>query len=410
MSSVNARQTVLFVDENEAFLQELEAGLKAVRSLWNPVYQRSVVEAAKFVAATPPDVIVASLDMTGSNGLKLLRAVQNARPEAVRFGLVSDEGSEDARKAASVAHQLLHKPLDLHEYQVLINRAISLRERLRESPLKKKLHDVGGLPSLPSLYRQVMKEINSEDASVAAVGEIIQQDIGMSAKLLQIVNSAAIGLRHEVSNVVQAASLLGLQRVSSMLLMVEVFSTVVEKSLPRGFSVDALWSHSLAVAEMAKAIAAEEIDEEKIIDDSFTAGMLHDIGLVILASRLPEELSEALELARKNGLSLFDAEKKLFEGTHAEVGGYLLELWGLPDPIIEAITYHDFPSAVPEKDYPSAMPEHGFTPLTAVHVANYFCEDERKEAFGVLEGEADIVFLERLGFDARMEAWWDATH
>jgi hypothetical protein len=78
---------------------------------------------------------------------------------------------------------------------------------------------------------------------------------------------------------------------------------------------------------------------------------------------------------------------------------------GLPDPIIEAITFHDSPSALPEEDYPSGFPANGFTPLVAVHVANYFCSDERESAYGCVEGDLDTPFIERLGYAEHIEAW-----
>jgi hypothetical protein len=135
--------------------------------------------------------------------------------------------------------------------------------------------------------------------------------------------------------------------------------------------------------------------------------LLHDLGLVILATRMPKELGDALRLAKAEQISLFEAEKRVFQSTHDEAGGYLLELWGLPDPLVESVTYHDYPSVVPEKNYHSAVPEHGFTPLTAVHVADYFCEDERAKAYGAAEAEADMAFLDRMGFTEKLEEWWE---
>ena len=406
----NSKKRVIFVDNDAAFLEELKSLLNFSESAWDIQYAISGEQALSAMETAPPDVVVADLDMQDFPAVDFLKRVRELHPRAVRFTLTTSDQHPSMALATTVAHQFLHKPCDPHEFQVLIARACALRERLTGSTLKEKLHDVDGLPSLPSLYQRIMTEIHSSDPSIAVIGEIIEQDIGMSAKLLQIVNSAGIGLQHEVSNVVQAASLLGLQKVSSMALMIEVFSVVAGAKLPSGFSVDALWNHSLKVGEFATAIAKSEVDDSKLIDDSFTAGMLHDLGLVVFASRLPNELSQALDNARDTGTTLFAAEKALFNGTHAEAGGYLLELWGLPDAIVEAVTYHDYPSGLPEEDYPSNLSEHCFTPLIAVHIANYFCEEERKAEFGAAESELDTFFLERLGLTEKIETWWDACH
>jgi HD-like signal output (HDOD) protein len=290
---------------------------------------------------------------------------------------------------------------------VLVSRAFAVRDRLKQCPLRQRLLRVGGIPSLPVLYQRVMVEIQSTDSCAASVAHIIEQDPGMSARLLQIVNSAGVGLAHRVSNITQAVSLLGLDRMRTLVLAAELYSMLDNRKLPRGFSADALWQHSLAVATYAKAIALGEGVEEDIVDDAFMAGLLHDIGLVVLATSLPDELAQVLALAKEKRLSLFEAERKLFQATHAEIGGYLLELWGLPDPVVVAISFHDFPSAVPEEHYPSAYPAHGFTALTAVHVANYFHEDEQREAQGHPPVEADVEHLNSLGFTEKLGAWWD---
>jgi hypothetical protein len=133
--------------------------------------------------------------------------------------------------------------------------------------------------------------------------------------------------------------------------------------------------------------------------------MLHDVGMVILAAHFSTELAAILKMAEDQEMTLWDAEKEVLGTTHAEIGGYLLELWGLADPIVEAVTFHDLPSSIPEEEYPSMVPEHGFTPLMAVHVGNYFCEDERRSAYGCLEGDIDSFYLERLGFMDKVPQW-----
>ena len=175
--------------------------------------------------------------------------------------------------------------------------------------------------------------------------------------------------------------------------------------LPPGFSLEGLWAHSLKVGNYSKIIAQESIDDRKLADASLTAGMLHDVGMVVLAAHFSNELANVLTMTREQEITLWDAEKEVFGTTHAEIGGYLLELWGLADPIVEAVTFHDLPSGVPEEEYPSMVPEHGFTPLMAVHVANYFCEDERSAAYGGIEGDIDSFYLERLDFMDKLPEW-----
>lgn len=400
---------VLFAEPDADSVEKLKRALSFEIKQWDVVFVSTGREAAAALGKGEPfDVIVGEMKLPDMSGIDFFAVVMKRFPQAVRLCLSDSTDTQALFKVSTVTHQFLSKPYEPHDLRTLINRAVAIRDHLNDCPLRKRLHEIGALPSLPVLYQEIMREVHSPEPSVSKVAAIIEKDVAMSAKLLQIVNSAGVGLRNPVSSITQAASLLGLDKLRSMVLLVEVYSLADQKGLPKGMSAQALWDHSLKVAEYSKAIAEYQVEERKIIDDSFMAGLLHDIGLIILATGLPEELGKALKLAKEQGLSLFEAEKEVFGATHAVVGGYLLELWGLPDSIVLAITFHDYPTAVPEEDYPSGLPEHGFTPLTAVHVANYFLEDEEQTKYGFGEPEVDRDHLESLGFQDCLEAWWDA--
>lgn len=402
---------ILFVDPIPESLDGLRRSLRAHRGTWDMHYSPSYQDARDHMAAeTPADILVAAVENRNEESISFLAAMKEQHPKTVRFSVSSTSDDLLSLQSSSIAHQCLEKPYDTHELEILITRAFTLRERLQGCALRERLHDLDALPSLPALYRRIIEAINSTDTSIGEIAELLQQDISLSAKLLQIVNSAAIGLRNQVTDVAQAATLLGLEKISAMVLAVEVFSMVGQKALPPGFSLDALWSHSIRVAEGARTIAVDACDDRKAIDATFTAGLLHDVGLILLAANFPDELTESLRRAKTDETTLWEAERETFAATHAELGGYLLELWGLPDPIVEAITYHDIPSALPEEEYPSAVPKHGFTPLTGVHVANYFSADERQTAYGCVEGELDVLYMERTGYSAKLEDWLVLCH
>ncbi len=398
---------VLFVDWGDEHSQTFTEALKSQAYGWNVIWESSLDTARKLLYESADiEVVVVSIDQHGSEGVQFLTDVKDNLPEMVRISAISGDNSQLFFKAASVSHQCVDKPYDAYEVKILMLRAQSLRERLGTCALRERLHAIGGLPSLPKLYKEIMEEMHSPEASLARVGEIVEQDVSLSAKILQVVNSAAIGIRNEVTSVSQAVTLLGMEKLSSMVLLAEVYSLVGQEKLPTGFSLDGLWRHSLRVANYSKMIAQDAIDDAHLADAAMTAGLLHDVGMVILAAHFSEDLGKVLAMAEEQDITLWEAEKEVFGSTHAEIGGYLLELWGLPDPIVEAVTFHDLPSGVPEEDYPSLVPEHGFTPLTAVHIANYFCEDERRAAYGCVEGEIDSFYMERLGFMDNLEEWW----
>jgi putative nucleotidyltransferase with HDIG domain len=150
-----------------------------------------------------------------------------------------------------------------------------------------------------------------------------------------------------------------------------------------------LWEHSQQVAELATQIAHAERAGDRVVRESGLAGLFHDIGRLTLASQLPGPYREVMGAMLSENLSAADAERRLFGASHAEVGAYLLGLWGLPDPLVEAVAWHH---------NPSACPGNSFTPLTAVHVADAVLRAEE----GVLP---DMEYLERLGLAERWDVW-----
>lgn len=398
---------ILFVDENHETLQTLEEMFNDRRKIWNMTFVDSPTAAIDIMNGEGGiDLVAVDIRMESLDGLDFLSTVKAQSPQITRFALGEAEDGQQLLDAANLAHQFVEKPYDAHDVRSAISRALALRERLHNCPLREDLLKMGAIPTLPALYGELMDHLDSPDVSVGGIAELISKDVAISAKVLQVVNSSAAGRRRAVSNISEAADSLGLEKLTTIIRMVEAFTVAEEDALPEGFSLDTLWQHSLTVAEYAKKIAEESTDDPRVIDASFTGGLLHDIGMIILAANMPELLCEALVKARETDVSLYDAEKEVFNATHTEVGGFLLDLWGLPDPIVEATTFHDFPVALPEEEYFEGGVKPDFRPLTAVHVANCFCEDERREAYGCTEADVDNIYLERHGYLELTDEWW----
>jgi len=406
---------VLFVDDEINVLNGLKRMLRGTARDWNMSFSQSGEAALEVMEKFPDfDVVVTDLNMAGLSGADFLLKVRENYPKTVRFVL---SGSTDAQlmlKVSNVAHQVLGKPCEPRQLYSAVSRAFSLRDQLDNDNMRKILNRMEKLPALPGVYEKILQEMVLEDASVGHVGTLIEQDPAMSAKVLQIVNSAYMGVRNPVSNLMQACSLLGLENLKNVVLMAEVFDLSVGKRLPGGFSLEGLWQHCLSVGEGARNIAVRETDNKKVIDRAFTAGLLHEVGQLILATYLTDDFARAIEHARRSHLTLMDAEREVLGVTHAQMGSYLLELWGLPDPVVEAIAYHVFPSACPVEPY--SLMESGyavedsesFSPLTAVHVANYFAEE--RDSLGFMRTDADTAYLEHLGYTDRMDPWWDCCN
>ena len=390
------KKHILFVDDEPKILDGLGRMLRGTRHEWDMKFVESGPEALEILEKEPFDIVVSDMRMPGMDGLQLLTEVKKRYPHIVRIVLSGHSDQEMILKSIRPAHQYLSKPCDPETLKSTISRACSLRDLLKHSSLKRLVSQMESLPSLPSLYFEVMDELQCPEPSINKLGQIIAKDLGMSTKILQLVNSAFFGVPRHVSNPAQAVTLLGLDTVKALVLTVEVFSKFNQAELP-SFPVERLWSHSIKSGAIAREIAkAENIDEE-LIDDAFMAGLLHDIGKLILATRLSENYKEVLELVRHQEIVFSDAEQQILGATHAEVGAYLLGLWGLPYPIVEVVAYHHVPN-----NYPAEF----FGPLTAVHIANVLeYKGNHDPILDMAISKIDYQYLEKLNLVDRLSVW-----
>jgi len=353
-------------------------------------------EALDLMATKPFDVIVSDMRMPGMDGATLLTEVMNRHPQTVRFVLSGQSDEETIFRSIGPTQQFMAKPCDPEVLKATVDRAFALRDQLNSEDIKRLVSQMPVLPPLPESYKRLMDELRSPDCSIGAVGRIIGSDVGMTAKILQWVNSAFFGVRQHVSNPTQAISFLGLDTIRALVLMLGAFSHVAEAKLPAGFSFDGFCQHSIAVGAYAQAICKSEGLGDKDLSDTFTGAILHDSGMLILAINRLTQYREVLSRTLRDPVALTDAELEAFGCTHAEVGAYLLGLWGLPDPVVEAVAFHHRPSECPAQH---------FSPLTAVHVADYLEHETRDESKGRKRPQLDFDYLKRLGLENRLSTW-----
>jgi HD-like signal output (HDOD) protein len=220
----------------------------------------------------------------------------------------------------------------------------------------------------------------------------------MTAQFLKLVNSAYFGLSRPVTSPFEAAMYLGLDTIKLLVLAVHTFSQF-DDLRSRGFRLDELMQHSLSTAGRAGQIAKLEDSTQKIVNECFIGGMLHDIGKLLMAANYSEDYQQVTRLVDDEGLSPCAAEKAVFGVNHAGVGGYLLGLWGLPVPVVEAIALHHCPHQTPSPV---------FGALTAVHAANVFEHEGAAGSHAAAENQLDGPYLATLGLTHRVGAWRQA--
>lgn len=402
---MSTKRSILFVDDEPRVLSGLERMLRPMRHVWTMSFAQSGREALDLLKERHFDAVVTDIRMPVMNGLELLSEVKRLYPDTVRIILSGESDREMTLKAVNVSHQFLNKPCDTEILKDAISRVGELSLILQKDSIKAMVSRMDSLPSLPSLYVEIMQEIQSRDSSIKKIGDIIGRDLGMTAKILQLVNSSYFSLPRHISSPEQAVFLLGLDTIKSLVLSIHVFSRFKLKNMPDSY-LRRLWDHSMITAQSSKRIATQERQEQIVIDNSFMAGLLHDSGKLVMASCFNDQYGELVSSVKDNGL-FTKKEKEIFDVTHAEAGAYLMGLWGLPHSIIEAIAFHHAPGRSMTRQ---------FTPLTAVYIADML-EQEKSGSFtdkpepeidheylSSMELRSSYPFLEAMGSDGPGEA------
>lgn len=351
---------VLFVDDEPNVLQGLRRMLRPQRDEWDMGFASSGAAALAAMRESPYDVIVCDMRMPGMDGAQVLAAVRDQFPGTTRIVLSGQSDDESVLRTVGPAHQFLSKPCDPSALRDAIARAQSLRRLLKSESLLSLVGRIDALPPLPRVYTELVEILESPGSSAKEVAYVVSKDVGMAAKILQLVNSAFFGLPRRVTNMTMAVSYLGNETIRSLVLTANVFSQLGQRRL-EWFPMEALWDHCILVGAVASRACAIHQTERSLADDAMLAGSLHDVGRLVLAVADGTAYQEAMALAAREGLSAGDAEARVLGATHAEAGAYLLGLWGLPDPVVEAVAYHHRPQ---EAGAPC------WSTLAVVHVAD----------------------------------------
>jgi len=333
--------------------------------------------------------------MPEMDGTQLLAQVKQRHPHVVRLILSGHVEQETTIKSVRFAHQCLSKPCDVEVLKQTLAKLFALRDILSDESIKKIVSQIESLPSLPAIYTQIMAEMQSDDPSIKNVGAIISRDISMTAKILQVVNSVFFGLPQKISNPQQAVMLLGLETIKSLVLSVKIFSEFSQKK-NSWFNLDAIFNHSISVSTHAKAIVKSEKMDQEVINYSLMAGLLHDLGKLILATNFKDTYRQLLTESQNSTHELWELEHETFGTSHAEIGAYLMGLWNLENPIIEAIAFHHCPAK-------SVSTQMGL--LAAVHVANALDHAVGLAQNQQMDLQYDDEYLDRLGVANRIPEW-----
>ena len=350
---------VLFVDDETRILDGLQRMLRPLRNRWEMSFAPGGPEAMQALEGAPFDVVVTDMRMPEVDGAAVLHRVRDISPQTVRIVLSGQTDMATAVRTIRIAHQFLTKPCDADALRRVVERSLALRSLLDDETLRQAVGGVDALPSVPAVYAALEAVLMRPDSTLAGISAVVERDSALCAKVLQIVNSSFFGLPRQATRIEHAVNYLGVNVLRAVVLSHEVARAAGTDAPVLGFSLQAHQMHALLTAQLARTIMRGEV--RALADDAFMAGMLHDIGELILAVRTPDLWTQLQAEARTIGVSLAAAEHRRGGASHATVGAYLLGLWGLPFHIVEAVAHHHTPSQV----------EGGtLDVLTAVHVAD----------------------------------------
>jgi len=389
------KKTVLFLDDEARILEGLQRMLRHMRKDWDMVFEDNPHKALQLLSTRPVDVVVSDVRMPAMDGVTFLGQVKDRFPGVARIILSGHADESLTLRSVKIAHQYLAKPCEAEALKATVARACAVCDLLNNNALQAAVAGMDTLPSLPTLYSQIMTELQSPDASVQRIGEIVAGDPAMTAKILQVVNSAFFGLRRRVSDPAQAVNFLGLDTIRSLVLAIGIFSQFNAFQV-KTFSIERLWGHCIETADLARTIARCETETKQLVEDAFLAGLLHDTGKLVLVANAPDLYRQALEAAESGVLPLWQAEQQVFGASHAEVGAYLMGLWGLPDQIVAAIAFHHQPAHFAGED---------FHALTAVHGADALLAEAAQGHDGPPSVRIDPDYLARLKLTDHLDGW-----
>ena len=374
---------IVFVDDELNILQAMGRSFHSMRNEWNMEFLSSGAAALESLAKAPADVIVSDMRMPGMDGWQLLAEVKKRYPQTVRLVLSGHADPSSVMRAVGTAQLYLAKPCESGSLKAAIVQTQMLRQLLSSDRLALLVGEVGMLPSAPTAFPEILACLQNPAASLTDAAQIIGRDVAMTANIMKLVNSAFFGSRRPITTIDRAVAYLGMDTLGALVLGHGVFQSGVATGID-GFSLEQLWQHTEQTAAAARAIALSENLSGARADEAFLAAVLHDVGKVVFATKAAALPNETLDVVAQ------------MEAHHAEVGAYLLGLWGFPNSIVEAVAFHHTPNRASEK---------GFGLSGIVHVADRLVHLRSEHRSTSIDTGLQPGYLEGLGLEHCLPKW-----
>lgn len=386
---------IIVISKNRTMVNNLTDSFRKLQPEWRIIQLSSARETEEYIKYCSS--IIIDSDLEKNETVNLLNYLNAEYPPILKYlwvdGFNRDVLKEIISGIKGVMPQCIWKQQSESVIADTISRSIIFADWLEFKHLSQVLANMRDIPTVPFVYLKLMNLLNDVDSSVEDIASTVAEDPSLCAKVLKIANSAIIGLREPVSSPFEAIMQLGIERIRAFLLSSRFITQFEQQKVP-WFSVERFWNHSMLTASYARQIALYKVRDTRLADSSFTAGILHDVGILIFAANNPNSFREIISTAISNGVPLHVAEKNLLGFTHSELAACLLSTWGLPLSILEAIAAHHNPS----KGFST-----GFSPLSAVHIANGFANEKHQDNNICGDTALDNEYVMKINCDTQLE-------
>jgi HD-like signal output (HDOD) protein/CheY-like chemotaxis protein len=388
---------ILFVDDNENVINGIRRQLRPFRDEWELYFADNGVTALELMQNHAIDLIVSDMVMPGMRGDTLLKQVSKLHPATVRMILSGYSDEENLRSGLEVAHQYMSKPCTAEMLREVISQVFKIQACVNNPRIIASIGDINSLPSLPKIYNELTRAIADENTTMQKISSIFTRDMVLSAKLLQLINSPYFGLNRKISDINEAVNLIGVKKLSSLVLSVHVRNafSVTNPQLDR--YMEFLWLNAAKVSDLALLIAqAEELSDDRP-QQAYLGGLLHNLGLLIFLSQGGDKMTALLQQIKTTDTPVSELESTIFGFTRCEAAAYVLSLWKIPPRIIESILLQKNPQ---DTEY------EGVNALTAVHVAACLLQPSEDQGYGRLfEIQLNASYLERIHKLNKLPQW-----
>ncbi len=395
MNTSAGHQRLLLVAADSASIQGLARDLFLLDEQIETAFRGSPAAALALLEAENFDALAVDLAL-GEGTTELLSAVAKRFPRIARFVIADAPGDAVFAHAAHLAHCLLPRPCDAGTMFASLQDTLSTLRRHRDPALTTAVAGILALPESPAMRRELLGLLADDEITLEQLQEAVEKNPAIAAKLMQIANSAYFGARGSVDSIGEAVSMLGLDTVRGIVTAAHLFDAMPTAQLG-DFPLGELWNHCVGTAVSVRRIAWHVRASANVNRAAFTAALLHDVGKIIMAIAHGAAYAGLRRHPQHPERPLWQEEERLFGHHHGTAGALLLELWGLPTSVVEAVALHHTPHR---------LGDNTVTPLVLVHIANALVNSENPGH--AAEATLDSGFLQRLLLPAKLDLWQHA--